>query len=103
MEIKELKKFIKKEDKRLLKKYPESKDKRILARMIKITEEVGELADEILSFDQIKKKDKSDKKNKKQEISEEFADVVITTFLLAETMKIDIEKALKEKIKNKQR
>lgn len=85
--------------KRLKKKFPnENEDKRILARMVKITEEVGELADEVLSHNSLQRKEKLDKYNK-NDLLEEFADVVITTFLLAEIMKVDIEKALKMKIK----
>ena len=99
MQIKELQKFIKKEDKRLRKKFPkEDEEKRILARMVKVTEEVGELADEVLGYNSMQRKEKLDK-HKKDNLSDEFADVVITTFLLAEIMKVDIEKALEHKIK----
>lgn len=99
MKIKDLEKFIKKEDKRLRKKFPnEDNGKRILARMVKITEEVGELADEILSYNSMQRKEKLDKYSK-EELLDEFADVIITTFLLAEIVKVDIEKGLKKKIK----
>ncbi len=100
MQLKDLKKFIKKEDQRLRKYYGDYKDeeKRILARTVKLTEELGELCDEVLSHSSMQRKDKLDKCNKNN-LSEEFADVLITTLLLAEVMKVDIEKALKEKIK----
>jgi NTP pyrophosphatase (non-canonical NTP hydrolase) len=99
MQIKELQKFIKKEDKRLRKKFSkEDEEKRILARMVKVTEEVGELADEVLGYNSMQRKEKLDK-HEKDNLSDEFADVVITTFLLAEIMKVDIEKALEHKIK----
>lgn len=99
MQIKEFKKFIKKEDKRIDKKFSiKDKEKRILANMVKLTEEVGELADEVLGFYSMQRKDKIDK-HSEGELLDEFADVIICTFLLAESMKVDIEKALKIKIK----
>lgn len=99
MQIKNFKKFIKKEDQRLKKKFSiKDKEKIILAKMVKLTEEVGELADEVLGYNSLQRKEKLNKHNK-NELLEEFADVVITTFLLAEAMKVDVEKALKSKIK----
>ena len=99
MQLKDFKKFIKKEDKRLRKKFPKEKeDKRILARMVKITEEVGELADEVLGYGLMQRREKN-YKYKKEELLEEFADVVITIFLLAEVMKVDVGRALEKKIK----
>ncbi|MCX6795980.1 MAG: hypothetical protein NTW06_00600 [Candidatus Falkowbacteria bacterium] len=100
MQLKDLIKFIKKEDKRLRKHYGNYKDeeKRILVRTIKLTEELGELCDEVLSLNSMQRKDKLDKYDVNN-LSEEFADVLITTLLLAEVMKVDIEKALKQKIR----
>lgn len=99
MELKDLKKFIKKEDVRLRKRFGNYKDeeKRILARTVKLTEELGELCDEVLSFNSMQRKEKLDKYDKNN-LPNEFADVVITTLLLAEVMGVDIEKALKNKI-----
>lgn len=99
MQMEDLKKFIKKEDQRLIKYYGNFKDeeKHILARTVKLTEELGELCDEVLSHYSLQRQDKLDKRDTNN-LSEEFADVVITTFLLAEAMKVDIEKALKQKI-----
>jgi NTP pyrophosphatase (non-canonical NTP hydrolase) len=100
MQLKELKKFIKKEDRRLRESYGSYKDeeKRILARTVKLTEELGELCDEVLSHVSLQRKVKLDKHDANN-LPGEFADVVITTLLLAEVMKVDIEKALKMKIK----
>ena len=99
MQFKELKKFIKKEDRRLRKYYGNYKDeeKRVLARTVKLAEEVGELCDEVLGYNSMQRKDKLEKR-KKDNLMEEFADVVITVYLLAEVMKIDMEKALKRKM-----
>jgi len=99
MQLKDLRKFIKKQDKRLRERFGNYKDeeKRILARTVKLTEELGELCDEVLSFNSMQRQDKLDKHNLST-LSEEFADVLITTLLLAEVMKVDIEKALKQKM-----
>jgi NTP pyrophosphatase (non-canonical NTP hydrolase) len=100
MQLKDLIKFIKKEDLRLKKYYSSFTDneKRILARTVKLTEELGELCDEVLSYSSLQRKDKLDKHDPNN-LGDEFADVVITTLLLAEVMEVDIEKALKVKIK----
>lgn len=100
MQLKDLIKFIKKEDKRLREHYGNYKDeeKRILARTVKLTEELGELCDEVLSYNSMQRKDKLDNHDANN-LSDEFADVLITTLLLAEVMEVDIEKALKQKIK----
>lgn len=99
MEFKNLIKFITKEDKRLREYYGNYKDeeKRILARTVKLTEELGELCDEVLSFNSLQRQDKLDKHDVNN-LSEEFADVLITTLLLAQVMNVDIEKALKQKM-----
>ena len=99
MDLKELLKFIKIEDERLKKYYGgySDQEKRILARTVKLTEELGELCDEILAHNSIQRKQKLDNHNK-DNLSEEFADVIITTLLLAKAMNVDIEKALERKI-----
>jgi len=99
MQIIDLKEFIKKEDQRLRKYYGNYPDeeKRILARTVKLAEEMGELCDEVLAYNSMQRKDKLDKLED-DNLSEEFADVVITTLLLAEVMRVDIEKALERKI-----
>ncbi|MFH0712793.1 MAG: MazG nucleotide pyrophosphohydrolase domain-containing protein [Candidatus Jorgensenbacteria bacterium] len=99
MQLKGLRKFIKKEDKRLRKHYGNYKDeeKRILARTVKLTEELGELCDEVLTYSSLQRDEKL-KNHDKDNLLEEFADVVITTLLLAEVMNVNIEKALKRKI-----
>jgi len=98
MELKDLKAFIKEEDQHLQERYGYvDEEKRILARTVKITEELGELCDEVLSFNSLQRQDKLDKHDLNN-LSDEFADVILTTLLLAETMKVDIEQALNNKI-----
>ena len=99
MSLQELLEFIKIEDERLVRMYGGYPDmeKRTLARTVKLTEELGELCNEVLSSNSLQRKDKLDGYNKNN-LSEEFADVLITTLLLARTMDVNIEKALKSKI-----
>ncbi len=95
-----LKKFIDKQDKRLREQYGNYPDeeKRILARTVKLVEEVGELCEEVLAHGALQRKDKLEKHDKDNLLGE-FADVLITTLLLAKIMKVDIDKALEQKIK----
>jgi len=98
MELKELLEFIEEENERIRKRYPNlDKEKLILAQTVKINEELGELYNEILNHFSLQRKEKLDNMDKKA-IEEEFADVLITTLLLAKRMNVDIEKTLKEKI-----
>lgn len=89
--------FIKDEHKRLLNfyKYCDAKQFKYPA-MIKLTEEVGELAQEILRSENCQRLEKLDKNH---EIGSEIADVIITTLLVAENNGIDINSELKKAIK----
>jgi NTP pyrophosphatase (non-canonical NTP hydrolase) len=86
-------------DQRLRSKYSdEDEEKRAYTRTIKLVEEVGELCNEVLAAHKQQRPDKlldHDAEN----LSHEFADVIITTLLLAKQMDVDIEKALESKIK----
>lgn len=99
MDLKVLLKFIETEDGRLKKYYSVCADqeKRILAQTVKLSEELGELCNAVLAFNSMQRKEKLDK-YKAENLSEEFADVLITTLLLAKAMDVDMEKALDEKI-----
>lgn len=99
MEIKELLEFINLEDKGLKEKFGHYADeeKRTLARTVKIWEEFGELCDEILSNMSLQRKDKLSKRDK-ENLEKEFADVIITTLLLAKSINIDVAKAIENKI-----
>ncbi|MBI2045498.1 hypothetical protein HYT23_05545 [Candidatus Pacearchaeota archaeon] len=99
MEIKELMDFINIEDKRLKEKFGHYADqeKRTLARTVKLGEEFGELCDEILSKMSLQRKEKLTEKDK-ENLEKEFADVIITTLLLAKSIDVDVAKALENKI-----
>ena len=92
--------FIDREDKRLREYYGNYPDeeKRILARTVKLMEEIGELSNDVLSFNSMQRKEKLDNHDK-ENIREEFADVLFTTLLLARVMNIDIKKSIEDKIK----
>jgi len=74
------------------------KEKEILTKTIKLNEEVGELCNDILSILKLQRKSKLDKFDKRN-VYEEFADVVLTTFQLANSTGVDIDRALRDKIK----
>jgi len=99
MEFTELLKFIDLEDQRLKNYYGNyiDEEKRILARTVKLTEELGELCNEVLAANSLQRKQKLDKTDKNN-LGEEFADVIITALLLSKSMNIDIEKVLQDKI-----
>lgn len=99
MELKELIKFIETERARLRKYYPDvDEEKFILAQTVKIAEELGELCNDVLAHNSLQRKQKLENLDKRN-IKEEFADVLITTLLLAKSMGVDVEKALEDKIK----
>jgi NTP pyrophosphatase (non-canonical NTP hydrolase) len=75
----------------------------IMARMCKITEEVGELSEQVLKSLGFQRKEKMIDVNK-EDLAEELVDVLITSFLLGEAFEVDIEMAIEkkvEKIKNR--
>ena len=73
-------------------------EKEILTRTIKLNEEVGELCNDILSVLKLQRKSKLEKFDKRN-FYEEFADVMITTFQLANSAGVDIERAIGDKLK----
>lgn len=72
-------------------------EKEILTKTVKLNEEVGELCNDILSVLQLQRKSKLDKFDKRN-FYEEFADVIITTAQLATVAKVDLSRAIKNKL-----
>lgn len=98
MQINELLQFINLENERLNSRFPTLQGReRILARAVKLNEEVGELCSEVLASSGDQRKEKLANHNA-HTLQAEFADVVITTLLLAKSMNVDVPKALEEKI-----
>lgn len=99
MNFKELQEFTKEYNKKLEEKFGkyEDKEKLILSSTVKLTEELGELCDEVMAFNSRQRQEKLDQK-KEENLPEEFADVVLAVFMLARDMDIDMDKALENKI-----
>jgi len=96
--MKELLEWIELQDERLIETHRDAtKSERILSRTVKLGEEFGELCDDVLSASKDQRKEKLEKL-KEDNLSGEFADVIITTLLLAKSMDVDIKKALEKKI-----
>ncbi len=75
-----------------------TEEKEILTMTVKLNEEVGELCNDILSILRVQRKAKLDKFDKRN-VYEEFADVILTTLQLASSARVDIERAVEDKIK----
>lgn len=99
MELQDLLTFIEKQKDVVRKHYNNITDqeKFILAASVKLSEELGELSQEILGSLSLLRKEKLEKHNQ-ETLENEFADVLITTLILAKSMNIDIKKALENKI-----
>ena len=97
MEFKEIVHWINKIDQKLNEQYHDKKEIQILARTVKLSEEVGELCTEVLAHQGLQRKDKLEA-HKTENITEECADVIFTTLLLAKAMNLDIEEGIKRKI-----
>jgi NTP pyrophosphatase (non-canonical NTP hydrolase) len=75
-----------------------SKNQRVFARTMKIVEELGELADEILTSMNLQRKSKIAQFSR-ENVEDEFADVLGSLILLAIELDIDMEQVIKKKIK----
>ncbi len=75
-----------------------SERERILARTVKLSEEMGELCDEVLASLGMQRKGKLEQREP-DSLRDEFADVIIVAFLLAKSMGVDVMAALEKKIK----
>ena len=100
MTIEDFQKFVDEQDAlfRSVKSASQTERERILSRTVKISEEFGELCDEVLASMGDQRTGKMEDRNI-ESLPDEFADVVITTFLLAKSMDVNIMEALEHKIK----
>ena len=73
-------------------------EKEILTKTVKLNEEVGELCNDILGILKLQRRAKLEKFDK-HNIYQEFADVIITTLSLANAARVDIERAVSDKLK----
>lgn len=70
----------------------------ILAHTVKLNEEVGELCNDILSILKLQRSSKLEKFEKKNMYSE-FADVMLTLFQLASLANVNMDRAVRDKLK----
>jgi len=99
LSLKDLQAEIKKNERLLRIKFHSltKKEKDLLAKTVKLSEEVGELSNDILAVLSLQRKSKLKKFDKKN-LYEEFADVIISTVILANSLKVDLSRAIKEKM-----
>lgn len=98
MKMDELLAFVSRENARL-REYHEGLDetRAPVLQTVKLNEEVGELCDSVLAFDSFQRAEKLDAFDE-ADVAEELADVLITTLLLADSVDVDVERALASKI-----
>lgn len=78
-------------------KFTTEQERNILVETVKLNEEVGELCNDILGILKLQRRAKQ-KVFDKRNVYEEFADVLITTIVLAQTTGVDLERALNDKL-----
>lgn len=99
MKIKDLVKEYKKISDFLNSKWPlKNSDHKVFARTMKIMEELGELSDEILTSMNLQRNTKIAKFSR-ENVEDEFADVLGSLILLGIELDIDFEKVMEKKIK----
>lgn len=97
MKVKDLQDFAKKELNRQLDHYGVRGDPKINYTMFaKLVEEVGELSEAMLMTEGLQRGDKL--RNAKSELADEFADVILSAFILAEKWGVDAGEAVERKI-----
>ncbi len=98
MEIKDLITEYEKISKFLNTRWPlKNTEHKVFARTMKIMEELGELSDEILTSMNLQRNSKIAKFSK-ENVEDEFADVMASLILLGIELDIDVEKVMKKKI-----
>lgn len=98
MDIKTLEEEVKKTGAKLDYTLSTPREKEILAKTVKLNEEVGELCNDILSILRLQRKAKLDNFDKRN-IYQEFADVLISLMQLAASANVDMDRAVKDKLK----
>lgn len=73
------------------------KDHQVFARIMKLVEELGELSDEILTSMNLAR-DSKIAKFSRENMEDEFADVLGSLILLAIELDVDVEKVMRKKI-----
>jgi len=99
MQLKEILEFTDKVDAYFKKKNPDiDQEKRVLYSAMKLTEEVGELNEQLFYHYGHGREEKRTRYSP-EHLEHEIADVVLAALMIAEKLTIDAEKALAEKMK----
>jgi NTP pyrophosphatase (non-canonical NTP hydrolase) len=97
MNLKTIVNFAKKEHKRLMNFYHFTDKKQLKhPAVLKVVEEVGELSEAVLANDSIQRVKKLN--HRKFNVGHEITDVILTLFILAANMDVDVEKELRKGI-----
>ncbi len=96
MEMKELIATMKLINERINERNTDMKENLLLLKSMKLSEEVGELYNEILGHIGYIRKEKH---TSFDNLKDELADVVITVFIMAEELWVDMEEVLEHKLK----
>jgi NTP pyrophosphatase (non-canonical NTP hydrolase) len=98
MEFADLEAFVEGENQRLRARHEALTDETApTIQTVKRNEEIGELCASVLAFDSLQREETLDG-DVEREVADEVADVLITTFLLADSIGIDPEAVLESKI-----
>lgn len=97
MDLAMLQSFVAVENERLYEYYDLGPDEAPLAQTVKLNEEVGELCDSVLGYRSLQRAEKLERFDER-DMDDEFADVIITAFLLADSVGVDVGSALERKI-----
>jgi NTP pyrophosphatase (non-canonical NTP hydrolase) len=81
----------------LNRQFPMDQDKLTLARVVKLTEELGELANEVLNHLKLQRPEKL-AQYKTENLEKEFADVMGSLFLLAINLNLDVKKIMARRL-----
>ncbi len=100
MLLSELQSILKKKEKELRVKFVSltKKEKDILAKTVKLQEEVGELANDVLATLSLQRESKLRKFNKTN-LYQEFADIIISLAALANILEVDLTRAVRSKLR----
>ena len=98
--IAELQEILKEREKELRIRFVSltKKEKDILAKTVKLQEEVGELANDVLATLSLQRESKLRKFNKRN-LYEEFADIILALTALANVLGVDLTRAVRDKLK----
>jgi len=97
--IRDLQKKLKQNEKNLRIEFKSltKREKDVLAKTVKLSEEVGELSNDILAVLSLQRESKLDDFDRNN-LYEEFADVILTLATLANTLRVDLERAVNNKL-----